>query len=529
MIKQQHRATALLCRLSREDELGGDSESIQTQKKMLTQYANQNHFTNIAYYVDDGYSGTNFERPDFQRLLSDIKAGKISTVITKDLSRLGRDYLKTGYLLENFFPEYNVRFIAINDDVDSSKGIPELTPFKNIMNEWYARDISKKIRSAYRTKAMNGEFTAAYAPYGYKKDPKDKHHLIPNEETAPVVRRIFQMACENYSAFQICVALKRDEILKPRAQITKDSGKYYRTLWETHPFDWSTTTICGIIANEEYLGHLVCNKNSTSSYKSKKLLPKAKEEWIIKRNTHEPLVDEELYKRANEVFFRARKRKKKTGERNMFSGLLRCSDCGKALSLYSCDKKYDSFCCVTYRSFGKSYCSAHYTIFNNLYEYVLNDIKKQIRFALTDREEFIKSLIQQSGNEEEKSKCQAEKEIRKKEHRLDELQKIEKRMYEDLVLGRITDDMYGTLSLEYENEKKELKSKLNELYTLVNTSKNQTKKVEDFVKCIEQYTDLQELNPQILNALVHKIVVHEREFIDGVRTQKIDIEYNFLN
>lgn len=271
-MKQQIKNTALLCRLSREDEQQGDSESIQTQKMLLTQYAGHNGFGNIVYYVDDGYSGTNFDRPDFRRMIADIKSGKIATVITKDLSRLGRDYLKTGYLLEEFFPAYNVRFIAVGDDVDTIRGLPELTPFKNIMNEWYARDVSKKVRSAYRAKAKAGEFTGAYAPYGYMKDPEYKHYLIPNGETAPTVRRIFRMIADNYSAFQVCSALKKDKILKPRAQIMHDTGKYYRSQWEAHPYDWSPTTVYGLISNQVYLGHMIGNKNSTVSYKSRRLI-----------------------------------------------------------------------------------------------------------------------------------------------------------------------------------------------------------------------------------------------------------------
>ena len=227
---------------------------------MLYQYAKEHHFTNIVYYVDDGYSGTTFDRPEFQRLKNDIEKGKVGVVIVKDLSRLGRDHIMTGYYLEHFFPEYKVRFIAINDDVDSEKGINDFTPFKNIMNEWYAKDISKKIRSAYKIKAMNGEFTGAYAPYGYKKNPDNKHQLIINEETAPVVKRIFQMACEGLTAYQICRVLKNEKILKPRAQIMNDNGRYYNPLWVKHPYDWSTMTIYAMIKNEEYLGHLVCNK-----------------------------------------------------------------------------------------------------------------------------------------------------------------------------------------------------------------------------------------------------------------------------
>lgn len=496
---------------------------------MLYQYAKENHFTNIVYYVDDGYSGTTFDRPEFQRLKNDIEKGKVGVVIVKDLSRLGRDHIMTGYYLEHFFPEYKVRFIAINDDVDSEKGMNDFTPFKNIMNEWYAKDISKKIRSAYKIKAMNGEFTGAYAPYGYKKNPSNKHQLIINEETALVVKRIFQMACDGLTAYQICRVLREDKILKPRAQIMNDNGRYYNPLWEEHPYDWSTMTIYAMIKNEEYLGHLVCNKASTSSYKSKKLLPVDKDKWIIKKNTHEAIIDEETFKRANEIFYRIKKRPKKDGKRSMFSGLLRCDVCGKALSLYSSDKKWDSFCCVTYRSFGKSYCSAHYIRYENLYDFVLNDIRKQIKLALSDKESFIKSIMINTNQNEQKSKFLYEKEIKKHETRLNELQKIEKRLYEDMALERITPEMFGNLTKDYEEEKKNLKKRIEELSNAINLNKDTEKQVQYFIELIEKYKNIKELDAKILNELINKIVVYEREIINGVRTQKIEIEYNFVN
>ena len=527
-MKQHNKITALLCRLSREDELQGDSESIQTQKKILCEYATKNNLTNIKYYVDDGYSGTNFERPAFQQLLRDIMDNKVEAVIVKGLSRLGRDYIKTGQLLEEFFPNFNVRFIAINDDVDSNRGIPELTPIKNIMNERYARDISKKIKSAFLIKAKNGEFTGSHAPYGYKKNPNNKHQLIVNEETAPVVKRIFKLASEGLSAFQICRVLKDDGILKPRAKTMADSGRYYSDLWDKHPCDWSTVTIYNIISNQEYLGHLICNKNTSKSYKSKKMYKVPENEWIITRNTHEAIIDEELFKRANEIFYRVKKRPKKDGQRNMFSGLLRCSDCGKALSLYSSDKKWDSFCCVTYRSFGKSYCSAHYIRYEVLYDFVLKDIQRQIKAVLKNKDEFIKELLNKSMFEDGKTKSQIEKEIKKNEFRLEELQKITKRMYEDMVLGRITNEMFGEFTIDYEKERNELKQRNNKLYDEINSSKNLERRIQVFVESISKYENLEKLDSKILNELINKIIVHERVMVGKVRTHKIEIEYNFI-
>ncbi len=525
MIINKIKHTALLSRLSREDDLQGDSESIQTQKAMLEQYASKNGFKNIIHYVDDGYSGTNFDRPDFQRLMNDIKLGKIGVIITKDLSRLGRDHITTGYLLENYFPKNRVRFIAINDDVDTEKGIPDFTPFKNIMNEWYAKDISKKIRSAYRTKALKGEFTGAYAPYGYNKDPNNKHHLIIDEEEAEVVVMIFELASIGKSAFDISQILKKKEILKPRAKLLKEKHKYYKEMWNEHPYDWSPTTIMAMVSNEEYLGHLICNRTCTSSFKSKKQIRNPKEKWIVHENTHEAIVSKELFDKANSLLHKIKKKPKKK-ERNMFSGLLQCADCGKALSLYSSDKKWNSFCCVTYRSFGKTYCTAHYIRYEVLYDYVLKDIRELINKVVSNKETLIKELLIRSDNNSKVSKDQ--KEIRKLTKRAEELSHIIKRLYEDMVLGKINESLFNELSNEYQKEKEDLVSKISKIETKLSKQKDTETKVKEFANIIKKYYNISELNPFILNELIHKIIVHERKIINGKRVQKIEILYKFM-
>ena len=520
--------TALPSRLSREDENIGTSESILTQKTMLTQYAKSHHFKNIIHYVDDGYSGTNFERPDFQRLMQDIKLGKIGVVITKDLSRLGRDYIKIGNLLEEYFPKYQVRYIAINDDIDTINGIPEYVPFKNIINEWYARDISRKIRSAYQTKALNGEFTASYAPYGYKKDENNKHQLIVDEETSWVVKEIFKLIANKNSLYQVARILKDKKILKPRAQIMKKEGKYYNELWEKYPYDWSPQTIQRIITNEEYLGHLICNRNSTISYKSKKLKQNPREKWIIKKHTHQAIIEEELFYLANKALEGSIK-KKVIKPRNMFSQLLRCDCCGKALSLYHGDRRVASFCCVTYRSFGKKYCTAHYTRYDTLYRYVLEDIRKHAKKAIKNKEELLQEIINhrtKTNEEEHKNKI---KENQRIEKRLKEIKEIMIKLYEDKALNRIKEEMYEELLESYEKEKAEKELKRNENDIFINESKIKEKEVKKFLECINKYEDLKELNEEILHQLINKIVVYEREIIDGKRIQKIEIEYNFIN
>lgn len=378
-----HRITALYCRLSRDDDYHGDSSSIQTQKQMLQQYAIQNQFHHTKFYIDDGYSGTSFERPVFQDLISDMEKDKVGIIITKDLSRLGRDYLKTGYYLENYFQEYKLRFIAVNDSVDSSKEHQEFTPFRNIMNEWYAKDISKKIKSAYKTKVLEGKFTGPFAPYGYMKNPNNKHQLLINPETSPTVRRIFELARSGLTTFKISMILKKDNILKPRAQIIKDHGKYVIDKFVKYPYDWSSRNVYAILTNIEYLGHLVCNRNTSKSFKDRTLVNVPKEDWIIIKNTHEALIDEETFELIQPMIAVKRKAIKETKTHQIFVGLLRCPDCGKTLAFSRIDDRnsFGSYACTTYRRFGKAYCSMHYISYEKLYDIILKDINKHLKHA----------------------------------------------------------------------------------------------------------------------------------------------------
>src|SRR5690554_4394867 len=395
MKPENHKITALYCRLSRDDDYHGDSASIQTQKQMLEQYAKQNQFSHTKLYIDDGYSGTSFERPGFQELIKDIEKSKVSTIITKDLSRLGRDYLKTGYYLENYFPEHKVRFIAINDSVDSSKEHQEFTPFRNIMNEWYAKDISKKIKSAYHTKALEGKFTGPFAPYGYMKDPNNKHRLIVNPETGPIVKRIFELARQGLTTFKISMVLNKDKILKPRAQIIKDHGKYIIDKFVKNPYDWSGRTIYAILTNIEYLGHLVCNRNTSKSFKDRTLINVPKENWIIVKNTHEALIDEETFNAIQPMIAVKRKVVKETKTHQIFIGLVRCPDCGKTLSFSRREDRnsFGSYSCSTYRKFGKTYCSMHYITYENLYKVILDDINKHLKQAKLSEETLLKQVM----------------------------------------------------------------------------------------------------------------------------------------
>ena len=538
---QQNKTTALYCRLSRDDEFQGDSASIQTQKAMLSQYAAQNGFYDTVYYVDDGYSGTSFERPDFQRLLEDIDGGRVGTVITKDLSRLGRDYLKTGFYTECYFPENHVRYIAVNDNVDTAKGDNEFAPFRNIMNEWYARDISKKIKSAYRTKALRGEFTGAYAPYGYKKDPNDKHKLIVDEETAPTVKRIFELAASGLTPFKIANLLRKEQVLKPRVKLMNETGRYVTESNLKYPYDWKSITLFSMLKNRVYLGHMVCNKSTSKSFKDRKLVTVPKEQWIEVQSTHEPIVDEHIFELAQKMTKVKRKPVKEMGAYQMFIGLLHCPDCGKRMTYAAAREKngYGQYACGTYRLYGKSHCSMHYISYMALYDLVLKDIRKHAESANIDAEKLLNQIAETTEIKNKKDKAQFERELAKAEKRVEELNVIIKRLYEDSVLGNLSKERFTILSKQYEIEQQALKETIANLKKSIEEFAAKKDGSERFAEVIRKYADIKELNAVILNELIAKIVIHEAKYPEGkqykgcrenrrFRTQQVDIYYNFV-
>ena len=529
-MKQQTKIAALYCRLSRDDENEGYSSSIMSQKQILSQYAKQNRIVNTEFYIDDGYSGTNYDRPDFKRLESDIEAGKVSTVITKDLSRLGRDYLKTGYYIEVLFLEYNVRYIAVHDGVDTLAGDNEFMPFKNIINEWYARDCSRKVKAGYRVKALSGEYTGPYAPYGYMKSPENKYKLIPHPYTADILKRIFKMAANGMSPLKIGAALRRDRILKPRAYTAQETGgKYTNEKDVKYPYDWSHKTIITIIQNQAYLGHLIFNKFTTKSFKSKKIVATNESEWIIAKNTHEPLVDEYTFEQAQKVT--VIKRRTSTGEPHIFAGLLRCPDCGKAMHyLKRTGRSYSaSFACNTYSRYGREYCTMHYIRFEDLYAIVLNDIRQYAQMAKEHEQEFMETLSKTGSDTTKKQLAQLESKIPKAEKRLSEVGLIIKRLYEDNVTGKLTDERFCELSKGYEAESAELKAYVRELHETATSLRKANDNSRRFTALIKKYFDIEALDASMLNELISKIEIHEREVFNGERQQRIDVFYNFVD
>ena len=527
-LKQQVRITALYCRLSRDDEYSGDSVSIQTQKAMLERYAKEQGFTNCQFFVDDGYSGTNYNRPDFQRLLALVEDGKVGIIIVKDLSRLGRDYLQTGYYRDVVFPEHDTRFIAINDNVDSVNGDNEFAPFKDIINEWYAKDCSRKIRSAFHTKALNGEYTGGIPAYGYSKDPNDRHHLIPDEH-APIVQRMFRMALEGTTCFHIARALEAEQIPTPRAYLMDEYGKYKTDNRVKYPYAWQKTTVHQILSNPIYLGNLVSQRHTTKSFKDHRIVPRPEEDWITVEGTHEPLVDQETFDTVQKRI-EVKQPGHCTNPHNVFRGLLFCGDCNQRMAFTSRKGRNSigHFCCTKHRRYGGKECSGHYITLEQIRELLIGDIRTHASLAAADKDRYVEHLMALSEQNWNGEKAIYQREADKCQHRLSELDAILKKLYEDRVFGTISDERYAMLSADYEAEEKKLKDRYNELQSLLDGFTKQSREAMGFAQLVESYTDITDLTEELLHTLVDKIVVHEKEVVDGETIMRVDIYYRFI-
>ena len=532
-VKQQMRITALYCRLSRDDELSGDSMSIQTQKAMLERYAKEHGFSNITWFIDDGYSGTNFNRPDFQRMLTMVEEDKVAVVCVKDLSRLGRNYLQTGLYTEVVFPEHNTRFIAINDNVDSDAGDNEFAPFHNILNEWVAKDCSKKIRSARYTKALNGEYTGPFAPFGYQKDPADRHHLIPDER-APIVRRMFRMALEGTTCFMIAKELEQEHILTPRAYLMVNSGKYVTEERQRHPCSWSKVTVEHILSNPIYLGKLVGQRVTTRSFKDKRHITRPEEEWITVENTHEPLVDQATFDTVQERI-KVKKPVNWPSPVNIFRGLLFCGECNTRL-VFSSTRRWSGYhrksagwyCCNKYRRYGSKECSGHNISIEAVSEVVLEDIRRHAAFAAADKERYVEHLVCLSERKLNGEQMSWHRELENCQRRLSELDTIIRRLYENSVFGRISTERYASMSASYEDETSRLKARSMEIQSMMDSYSMQSRNASEFAKLVAQYTDITCLTEELLNTLIEKIVVHEKEEVDDETVMRLDIYYRFI-
>ena len=533
-MSNQDKITALYCRLSKDDLNVGDSDSIVHQRAILEKYAEENYFPNVRVFIDDGYSGVSFERPGFQEMYKLIEAGKVGIVITKDLSRLGRNYIEVGNFTEFIFPRYGVRYIAINDNYDSLfSDNNELAPFKNLFNEWYARDTSKKIRSVFKAKAERGERLNDRIPYGYRPDPASgkKYSLLVNEETAPVVKLIYNLCAEGNGPNAIAAILKEKEIYKPSMYRYLHDGFLGKTDIND-PYGWNGKTVGNILDNEVYLGHTVMWKSSVVSFKDKRVVARPKEEQYRFENTHEPIISKETWEIVREV--RGGKRRKTSmGEVSKFSGLVYCADCGcKHYFVRKRAWKPENygFICSRYRKhLGEEICTPHKIRESVLDVIVLEEINKALYYARNNTKEFVDYISRKSSSQTRRELNAKTSELAKAEKRIKELKSLFKRLYEDNVLGRISDEQYRMLSADYNDEQKQLESKLPELNKEIDALNNECTNVQRFMDLAKKYTCITELTPDILRTFISKIVVHERAVKHSkTAPQQIDIYFRYI-
>ena len=520
--------TALYARLSKDDDLVGDSNSIVHQKEILAKYAKEHGFTNIEFYVDDGFSGTNFNRPDFQRMMADAEEGKISTVIVKDMSRFGRDYIMVGYYTEIYFSNLDIRFIAINDNVDSNiQTENDLTPFKNVFNEWYARDTSKKIRAVFKAKGNSGKHLTTNPPFGYKKDPNDKEKWIIDDEAAATVRRIFQMYVDGYRISEIGHKLTEEKVETPILYYMNRGIK--TNARSEYPEIWDLMSIKYILSQTAYAGHTVNFQTAVKSYKTKKQIRLPKEDWIIYRNTQEPIIDEKTFETVQQMR-KAKRARTKYNEPNMFSGLLYCADCGNHLTIQRVarNRKMDNFSCATYRKKKKGLCSCHRILVSDLETIVKEDLHKVCEYVFLHEKEFTDEYLSGSKRETVKFQSKTKAELKRLSERQEEIGKIIRKLYEDNVCGRITDERFDFLAKSYEDEGNDLKTKIQELKNALASSVQDEEKLSKFLKVVKSYTEIEELTPEILNSFIEKIYIGETEKYDGRKMQEVEIIYKFV-
>lgn len=532
MKKQQHYKAALYCRLSVDDGNFGGSVSIETQKILLEQYCKDHKITDYKFYCDDGCSGTNFDRPSFKKMLSDIDEGKINLVIVKDLSRFGRNYVEAGMYVQRF-TDSNIRFIAADDNYDSLVNSDDLLfPIKNVVNEMYARDVSKKTKAAKKAKARDGQFIGSKAPFGYKIDPNDRHHLIVDEPAAQVVKRIFRLASEGVGYNKMAKIFREEKVLTPIAYFNLNNPDYFKSDYWRKEFDWHVTSIRAILNNEVYLGKLVYGKQRNKSMKSKEKVRNPKEDWIVVENCHEPIITQELWDTVHKIL-NAKHRPAKAGEVQMFAGLLYCSDCGHCLTYSQKQRKdgsyHGAYSCWMYKTHGKEYCASHYITFDTIYELVLIDIQRNLFQYRKNTDKFKLILSRKYQSDSQKQAEQITLEYEQKQKRCEELDKIISRLYEDNVLGRIGDERYESMSQSYELEQVEIKKALPILKSKIDELKRQSDCADNFINVIKKYTIIDKLDAAILNELIDKIVVHHKEQAEDGRTfQQIEIYYRFV-
>jgi len=529
MLRQttQIPVAALYARLSRDDELQGESNSIMNQRRILEAYCREHNILNYRFFVDDGWSGANFDRPNFQAMLEGIQNGEIKTVITKDLSRLGRNYLQVGMYTEMLFPQKGVRYIAINDGVDSAQGDNDLTPLKNLFNEWMVRDTSRKIKAVFRSKGMSGKPITSQPVYGYLKGEDGR--FIIDEEAAPVVRQIFSLCLAGNGPTKIARMLTEQEIPTPGTLEYRRTGST-RRYYPDYPYRWATNTVVHILERKEYLGHTVNFKTEKISYKVKSSVENPEEKQVVFENTHEPIIDLATWERVQELR-KQRKRPNRYDEVGLFSGLLFCADCGSVLYQQRYENKtrrQDCYICGNYKKRVKD-CTAHFIRTDLLTAGVTANLRKVTDYAARHEKQFMKLLIEQNEDGGKRRNAAKKKELDAAEKRIAELSAIFKRLYEDSVTGRISDERFAELSADYEAEQRQLKERAAELQGELAKAQEATVNAEKFMNIVRKYTSFEELTPTLLREFIEKIVVHECSYDENKnRRQEIEIYYSFV-
>lgn len=530
--KEQIGITALYCRLSRDDGTEGDSNSVSNQKRMLTKYAKENGFGNPRHYVDDGYTGTNFNRPSFQKLLEDIEMGYVSTVIVKDMSRLGRDYLQVGYYTDTYFPDRNIRFIAINDCVDSDDGENELAPFRNVMNEMYARDISRKVRSSHRLRGNAGE-PLSQPPYGYLKASENKKRWIVDSVAAQVVKDIFRMCLEGKGNETIARILQERKILIPMAYWHEKGLGRGGKKTQPNPYKWGKTTIEKILSNQEYCGDVINFKTYSKSFKNKTRLENPRENWAVFKNVHEPIIDRETFEQVQKLTAKTKRRapKKENSKKNMFCDLLYCADCGSKLWFHTntVNKGIQYFSCSNYKTDTRGTCETrHYVRADAIEQVVMLELRRIAQFLEDDEEAFAELLAQKANQDVLKEQKMIESELQKSIVRNETVARLYEKLYEDNAIGKVTDEWFMQLSHKYEVERIELKSRIAELREKLNSIGTMQQNKEQFTRAVRQFMEMKTLTAPLLRELIEQITVYETEGVGKNRSQRIVIHYKFV-
>ena len=526
--KKSRDVTAFLYeRLSRDDNMDGESYSIGNQKKLLIKVAKEKGYTNLVHFFDDGISGVTMDRPGFADMIQQLEQGKAAAVFVKDLSRLGRNYIEVGRLTEEFFPNHDIRLVAVSDNIDTDEGENELAPIRNLFNEWYARDISKKRRISNKIKGNAGE-PMGQPPYGYVKDPENPKRWIVDEEAAQVVRRIYRMTLEGVGTEQIAAKLEEDGVLTPRAYWHSKGINRPGKVKDLPPTHWNSSSVIKMLSVQEYCGDILNFKTYSKSYKNKKRLENDRENWAIFKDVHEPIIERAVFEQVQQKRGKMRKRQAKDGERSMFSGLLVCADCGSNLHFHfnqgNPEIKY--FNCSNYKGNRGTCGSTHYVRVDFLEQVVLGEIRRLTKYAGLYEDDFLKEVIGHSRQAEETERRLKEKELKSLLARDDELDGLFERIYEDNVSGKLSDDRFAKMSRRYEEEQKELSEKIKKLRSEIEKQSSRATSTDMFVSIVRKYTRARKLTPRMLNELVEKIEVYNAERIDGEWVQRLRIHYN---